>query len=69
MINNTVYYERQLDSSVFTAFQYHFLLFFFLLQAALSVAVSRSASLSKSASSSLCSLSLQGRWVAKLIGR
>ena len=52
MTNNTVYFERQLDS-VFTAYQNHFLLFFFLLQAALSVAVSRFASLSKSASSSL----------------
>ena len=59
MTNNTVYFERQLDSSVFTAYQYHFLLFFFLLQAALRVAVSRSAILSKSAFSSLCSLSLQ----------
>jgi hypothetical protein len=59
MTNNTVYFERQLDVSVFTAYQYHFLLFFFLLQAAHSVAVSRSASLSKSASSSICSFSLQ----------
>ncbi len=59
LTNYTVYFEQQLDSSVFTAYQYHFLFFFFLLQAALSVAVSWSAILSKSASSSLCSLSLQ----------